>query len=103
LYTRTLTFENFEAGDTIYTCGLGWLPPVPHPQLKQPKRGTQPAVDPAQAKLEYERAGGYVLFTLVYNIAYSPSSSECTAPLPEQVEYYFHRDDHAASNRHKLC
>ena len=60
-------------------------------------------MDPAQAKLEYERAGGYVLFTLVYNIAYSPSSSECTAPLPEQVEYYFHRDDHAASNRHKLC
>ena len=71
------------AGDTIYTCGLAWLPNVPQQaggpeepraQAQRTKAG-KATVDTAQAKLEYERAGGYVLFTLVYNIAISPSGS----------------------------
>jgi len=104
-----------QRGDTLYACGLAWLPPPPPsspPPAAAPHKsqGTAGAASnakkgkstgdasgaPPPAEGDASKAG-YVLFTCVYNVSFMPSETTAAGrrPLPEQVDYYFRRDDHA--------
>ena len=90
-------------GDTLYTCGLAWMPPVPDepstPDQNKPKAKSKAnaMVSPSAAPADASK-GAYVLYQQVYNIAYMPSATTTSngRPLPQDVQHYFRRDDHAA-------
>ena len=89
-------------GDTLYTCGLAWMPPVPDEpstsDQNKPKAKSKAnaMVSPSAAPADASK-GAYVLYQQVYNIAYMPSATTTSngRPLPQDVQHYFRRDDHA--------